>query len=219
LVTAVRDGITVKLNEATVSQLGRRSFQYDTGLTLPPGDYTLRFLARENLGGKMGTFETKFNVPDINLETKTLRLSSVIWSSQREPLSAAVGAADKNKKEFANHPLVQDGQKLVPSVTHVFRKNQNLYVYLEVYDAMLDPDHKSPNVTAELALYQGGHKAFESNSIQETKLAPNRPNVLPVQFQIPLAKLTAGAYKAQVNLVDELGHKFAFPRGALVLLP
>ena len=219
LVTAVRDGITVKLNEATVSQLGRRSFQYDTGLTLAPGDYTLRFLARENLGGKMGTFETKFNVPDVNLETKTLRLSSVIWSSQREPVSAAVGEADKNKKVLANHPLVQDGQKLVPSVTHVFRKNQNLYVYLEVYDAMLDPDRKTPNVTAELALYQGGRKAFESNSIQETKLAPNRPNVLPVQFQIPLAKLGAGAYKAQVNLVDELGRKFAFPRSTLVLLP
>ncbi len=209
----------MKLTESTVSQLGRRSFQYDTGLTLAPGDYTLRFLARENLGGKMGTFEMKFNVPDINLETKTLRLSSVIWSSQREPMSAAVGAADKNKKEMGNHPLVQDGQKLVPSVTHVFRKNQNLYVYLEVYDAVADAERKAPNVTAELALYQGGRKAFESNSIQETKLAPNRPGVLPVQFQIPLAKLAAGAYKAQVNLVDEVGHKFAFPRSTLVLLP
>jgi len=219
LVTAVRDGITVKLDEATVSQLGHRSFQYDTGLTLPPGVYTLRFLARENLNGKMGTFETKFDVPDLAAETKTLRLSSVIWSSQREPLSAAVGAADKNKKEAANHPLVQDGTKLVPSVTRVFRKNQNLYVYLEVYDAAVDPDQKLPNVTAELALYQGARKAFESNPIQLTRLAANRPNVLPMQFQIPLAKLNAGSYTAQVNVVDELGRKFAFPRSTLFLLP
>jgi VWFA-related protein len=219
LVTAVRDGITVKLDEATVSQLGHRSFQYDTGLTLPSGVYTLRFLARENLNGKMGTFETKFDVPDLAAETKTLRLSSVIWSSQREPLSAAVGAADKNKKEAANHPLVQDGTKLVPSVTRVFRKNQNLYVYLEVYDAAVDPDQKLPNVTAELALYQGARKAFESNPIQLTRLAANRPNVLPMQFQVPLAKLNAGSYTAQVNVVDELGRKFAFPRSTLFLLP
>jgi len=73
-------------------------------------------------------------------------------------MSAAVGAADKNKKELANHPLVQDGTKLVPSITRVFRKNQNLYVYLEVYDAAVDPDQKLPNVTAELALYQGRKK-------------------------------------------------------------
>jgi VWFA-related protein len=219
LVTAVRDGIAVKLNEADASQLGRRSFQYDTGLTLTPGDYTLRFLARENLTGKMGTFETKFNVPDLMQETKTLRLSSVIWSSQREKLAAVVGAADKNKKEMANHPLVENGEKLVPSITRVFRKDQNLYVYLEVYDAAVDAEHKTPNVSAELTLFQGARKAFESNAIQVSQLAANRPNVLPLQFQVPLAKLNAGAYTAQVNVVDELGRKFAFPRSTLVLLP
>ena len=219
LVTAVRDGITVKLDESNASMLGRRSFQYDTGLTLTPGEYTLRFLARENLNGKMGTFETKFTVPDLAQETKTLRLSSVIWSAQREALSAAVGAADKNKKEMANHPLVQNGQKLVPSVTRVFRKDQNLYVYLEVYDPATDPERKIPNVTAELTLFQGARKAFESNPIQVTQLSPNRPNVLPMQFQVPLAKLNAGSYTAQVNVVDELGRKFAFPRNTLVLLP
>jgi VWFA-related protein len=219
LVTAVRDGITAKLDEAAAAQLGRRSFQYDTGLTLPPGDYTLRFLARENLSGKMGTFETKFTVPNLNMETRTLRLSSVIWSSQREPLSAAVGAADSNKKEMANHPLVQGGEKLVPSVTRVFRKDQNLYVYLEVYDAAVDPEQKTPNVSAELTLYQGAKKTFESNPLQVRKLAENRPGVLPLQFQVPLAKLNAGAYTAQVNVVDDLGRKFAFPRSTLFLLP
>jgi VWFA-related protein len=219
LVTAVRDGITVKLDENVAAQLARKSFQYDTGLTLTPGDYSVRFLARENLTGKMGTFETKFTVPDLMTETKTLRLSSVIWSSQREKLSAAVGAAEKNKKEMANHPLIHDGEKLVPSITKVFRKDQTLICYLEVYDAALDPEQKLPNVTAELTLYQGAKKAFESNPIQLTNMAANRPNVLPMQFQVPLGKLNAGSYTAQVNVVDELGRKFAFPRSTLVLLP
>ena len=219
LVTAVRDGITAKLDEASASQLGRRSFQYDTGLTLAPGDYNLRFLARENLSGKMGTFETNFTIPDLHLDTKTLRLSSVIWSSQREHLSAAVGSADSNKKEIANHPLIQNGEKLVPSVTHVFRKDQNLYVYLEVYDPATDPESKNAKVTAELDLFQGAKKAFQSSPIEVTHMAANRPNVLPMQFQVPLAKLGAGAYTAQVNIVDDLGGKFAFPRGSLFVLP
>ena len=219
LVTAVRDGIPIKLSESIAAEVGKRGFQYDTGLTLPSGDYTLRFLARENLNGKMGTFETKFSIPDLMTETKTLRLSSVIWSAQREPVSAAVGAADKNKKTVENHPLVQNGEKLVPSVTRVFRKNQNLNVYLEVYDPSTDAEHKTPNVTAELVLYQGARKTFESNPIQLSQIADKRPNVLPVQFQIPLAKLNAGAYTAQINVVDELGRKFAFPRSTLFLLP
>jgi VWFA-related protein len=219
LVTAVRDGITAKLDEASAAQLSRKSFQYDTGLTLAPGEYNLRFLARENLGGKMGTFETNFIVPDLHQESKTLRLSSVIWSSQREHLSAAVGAADTNKKEIANHPLIQNGEKLVPSVTRVFRKDQNLYVYLEVYDPATDPETKNAKVTAELDLFQGAKKAFQSSPIEVTLLAANRPNVLPLQFQVPLSKLAAGAYTAQVNIVDDLGGKFAFPRGSLFVLP
>jgi len=219
LVTAVRDGITAKLDQPSASLLGHRSFQYDTGLTLGPGDYTLRFLARENLTGKMGTFETKFNIPDLTIETKTLRVSSVVWSAQREKLSAVVGAADRNKKELSNHPLVQGDEKLVPNVTRVFRKDQNLYVYLEVYDPAVDLERQAANVTAELALYQGARKAFESNPVQLREFAPNRPGVLPMRFQVPLAKLNAGPYTAQVSVVDELGRKFAFPRSTLVLLP
>ncbi len=219
LVTAVRDGITAKLDENAASQIARRAFQYDTGVTLAPGEYSLRFLARENLGGKMGTFEAKFTIPDLTQDTKTLRVSSVIWSAQREPLSAAVGAAEKNKKAIANHPLIQNGEKLLPSVTRVFRKDQTLYCYLEIYDPQMDPERKTPNVSAELVLYQGGKMAFESRPLQLTAEAANRPNVLPMQFQLPLARLNAGAYTAQVNVVDELGKRFAFPRSTLVLLP
>jgi len=166
----------------------------------------------------MGTFETKFTIPDLRLEKQKLRLSSVIWSAQREPLSAAVGRAGRNKTE-TNHPLIQNGEKLVPSITHVFRKDQRLYVYLEVYDLALDSERKTPNVTAELVLYQGAKKVFESHPLQQTQWAVNRPNVLPVRFQIPLNQLSTGVYEAQVNLVDEVKQKFAFPRSTVVVLP
>ena len=29
---------------------------------------------------------------------------------------------------------MQNGQKLIPSVTRVFRQNQNMYVYLQAYE-------------------------------------------------------------------------------------
>src|SRR5712692_1117638 len=48
LVGSVRDGIRVKLDEASAAQIGRRHLQYDTGFALPPGKYKLKFLAREN---------------------------------------------------------------------------------------------------------------------------------------------------------------------------
>jgi hypothetical protein len=217
LVAGVRDAITVKLDEANAAQLAKRHLQYDAGLTLGPGSYTLKFLAREDLTGKMGTFDTKFTIPNLNAE-HTLRLSSVVWSNQREPVAAAVGAADNNKKVQSIHPLVQDGRKMVPSITHVFRKDQTLYVYFEVYDPGIDPDRKIPSLAAQIELLQGAKRAFASAPVRLNKLATQRPGVVPVYFQIPLGRLAPGQYVSQVNVIDELGHKFAFPRGDIVLI-
>jgi len=215
----VRDGIRVRLSATDVAQLKRRNFQYDTGFTLPPGEYRLKFLARENQTGRIGTFEMPFRVPDLSSVAGRLRVSSLVLANQREPLKAAVGSASGNRKLLAANPLVENEQKLIPSVTRVFRKDQNLYVYLEVYDAALDAADRSPSVLTAVSFYRGRAKAFESSSVRVIAGAPRRPGVLPVQFQVPLEKLAAGRYTCQITLVDEVGKKFAFPRASVVLLP
>jgi hypothetical protein len=218
LVGGVRDNITVKLGEGDAAALGHKNLQYDSVLALAPGTYSLRFLARENTSGKMGTFETKFTIPDLSA-SKTLRVSSIIWSSQKEAMSAAVGAAETNKKLIAAHPLVHDGQKTVPSITRVFRKDQTMYVFFEVYDPSLDPDRSAPSLSAEVDLLSGGRKVFSSAPVRQNKLVDKRPGVAQFSFQIPLAKLAPGQYISQVTVIDETGRKFAFPRNQIVLLP
>src|SRR5205085_5842199 len=71
--------------------------EYDSGFTLPPGRYSLRFVARENTTGKIGTYDTKFVVPDLTTEQQRLPISSVILSkigraSCRERVYAGVVA-------------------------------------------------------------------------------------------------------------------------------
>lgn len=215
----VRDNIRVKLKGDSAGQLTRRLLQYDTGFTLMPGDYTLKFLARENETGKLGTFETKFRIPDITAEQKYLKLSSVVWSNQREPLKAAVGAAERNVRLQERHPLVKNGQKLIPSITKAFRKDQNLYVYFEVYDPGADPQSKVPNLAATVSFFRGKVKAFESEPMRVTEAPAQRRRIVPFEFQMPLAKLQPGEYTCQVNVIDHASGKFAFSRSPLVLLP
>jgi hypothetical protein len=83
----------------------------------------------------------------------------------------------------------------------------------------LDPDQKTPSLTADLQLMQGARKAFTSQPVRLNKLATSRPGVAPFSFQIPLARLQPGEYISQVDVIDELGRKFAFPRSSLVVLP
>src|ERR1700687_3423560 len=116
---------TVKLALDSAQQVRRKNVQYNTGFLLAPGSYHLKFVVRENQSGRMGSFETDVQIPD--LRKTPLRMSSVVLSSQRVPAGA--------KKTSGPHPLVQDQTELVPNITHVFTQDQHLYLQYEVYDA------------------------------------------------------------------------------------
>lgn len=218
LAAAVRDTVRVKLGQEQAGEAAARHFQYDTGFTLPPGEYRLKFLARENHSGKMGTFETPFTIPDLSAQTSTVRLSSVVWGHERQSLDQAVGAASRQAKMLAMHPLVEEGKKLIPSVTRVFRRDQNLYVYFEVYDPARAGDGGAVSVAANLAFFQGRAKVLETQPVRLTQAPGGRSGKLRFQFELPLEKLPPGRYTCQANVVDELGRKFAFVRSPLVLL-
>jgi len=220
--SVVRDTIPLKLDDATAGQVGRKQVQYDTGLTLAPGKYTLRFVARENGEGKVGTFETPFTIPDLSAGN-ALRLSSVILSNQRQPLKQQIAAVKNDKELLAENPLIDNsGRKIVPNVTRVFRSGQNLFVYLEVYDPMM-PENPSQNrraasVAANLTLFNGTQKVMDTPQVHMTRLDSRRDNVLPVRLTIPFNDLRPGQYTCQINVIDELGRKFSFPRTPLFVM-
>ncbi len=212
----VRDEITVKLKGESAGRLSSHNLEYDTGFTLEPGAYTLKFLARENETGKMGTFETGFTVPDLTAERKYLPISSVVLSYQREKLTAAVASAEKNKKLIAANPLVQDNEKLVPSVTRVFRTGQDMYVFLEAYQPAAT---QTELMVATVSFYRGKVKAFETAPLRITEGLESKSKAVPVRFSVPLAKLQPGRYTCQVSIVNPAEQKFAVWRSGMVVLP
>lgn len=228
--SVVRDTIPLKVASSTAGEVTRKQIQYDTGFTLGPGKYTLKFVARENGEGKTGTFEAPFVVPDL-ASGNALRISSVILSNQVQALKDQIAGAKNSKKLVAEDPLIDDsGDKIMPNVTKVFRPAQKLSVYLELYDPGVmqfpgQPQGQSQNqaagmasVTATVAFYQGDKKVFETPPVRVNRLNAKRPGVVPLRLQTLLKNLPAGQYVCQVNVIDQLGHKFAFPRSSIVVL-
>lgn len=220
--SAVRDSIPLKVDESTAGEISQKQVQYDTGFTLAPGSYKLKFVARENGDGKVGTFQTSFTVPDLDRESK-LRLSSLVLSNQIQPVTEQLAGAKNSKKLLDQNPLVtNDRQKLVPDVTRVFHPTQNLYAFLEIYDPALPENlpgnFKVASISTSLALYQGGQKVYESSPARLSRFNSKRENTLGLRLQAPLSKLQPGRYICQINVIDELGHKFAFPRAAIALV-
>ncbi len=216
LAATVRDFITVKLKSDSAAELARKTVAYDAGFTLQPGTYTLKFLARENQTGKMGTFEAKFVVPDLTADAGRLPISSVILSNQQEKMTNAVGSAGPNMRLFNFSPLVRNGEKLIPSVTRVFRKDQELFVFLEAYQPNAE---KTQTLVATLSLYRGRVKAFETEPLRITEGLNPMTKAVAVRFGFPLAKLEPGRYTCQVNVLDPTARRFAFWRAPVVVLP
>jgi len=229
---------TVKLALDSAQQVRRKNVQYNTGFLLAPGSYHLKFVVRENQTGRMGSFETDVQIPD--LRKTPLRMSSVVLSSQRVPAGA--------KKTSGPHPLVQDQTELVPNITHVFTQDQHLYLQYEVYDAARGKNPsaaasangpansgatppaneaakaapaKTPRdgvrVLTSIEFLQGGAKVYESKPIVANEVtAPDRKAVI-FQIDLPLQALKPGFYVCQVNVVDDVAGNFAFPRSPILV--
>lgn len=216
-ITNLRDKVNIKLSDATAAELVKRPIEYDAGFTMLPGKYTIKFLARDAETGRIGTYQSTFLVPNLNKEEKRLPISSVVLSSQRVDLKEALYNAvkDKDKAEAAN-PLVQNGQKLIPSVTRVFSKEHDIYVYLQAYE---QGAIKTQPLIAFVSLYRGRTKAFETKPIEVIDGLNNRLKTMPLQFDIALNKLPPGKYDCQVTVLDPTGQKAAFWQAPVVLVP
>jgi len=216
-ITNVRDKVNVKLSDATASELSKRPIEYDAGFTLLPGNYTIKFLARDDETGRIGTYQTTFVVPNLNKEGRRLPISSVVLSSQRVELKDALYNAVRNKdREEVGNPLVENGQKLIPSVTRVFRQDHDMYVYLQAYEqgaAGFQP------LIAFVSFYSGQKKAFETQPIEVKDGVNDRLKTMPLQFNIPLQKLAPGKYDCHVTVLDPIGQRAAFWQAPVLLVP
>jgi hypothetical protein len=207
-VALLRDNIKMRLREEQAGKLKTQNLLYETGFRLAPGEYRLKMLVRENETGKMGTYERVFEVPQY--AAADLSRSSLVLTAQSEPASAAAIAAAKAKslKAMEGHPLIVAGKRLIPSVTHVFRRSQTLSALVEVYEEA--PAQQTLNVAATLSLFDSdGKKVLESSSAH---LDSGR-----VLIDTPLKTVAPGRYVAQLNLIDFSGRKFAFPRTTLTV--
>jgi len=209
-VSNIRDKDDIKFSNATAQELTKRPVVFEGGFTLLPGKYKVKLLARDTETGRMGTYETSFEIPDLMRVKDRVPMSSVVLSSQRTDLKDAVYNAvkdkDKNATEAAN-PLVVDGQQMVPSVTRVFSKGKEMFVFLQAYEQTAETARP---LVAFVTFYKGSTKAFETMPIQVATPVNPRLKTMPMRFTVQLGGLANGIYNCQVTVLDPETQKASF---------
>jgi VWFA-related protein len=192
----IRDTLTVP--PSTADSLASRQVLYETGVTLPPGRFSVKIVVRENTTGQMGTFETRVIVPE--LKQAPVKVSSLVLSTQLQNVAG--------RKTVS--PLVRDGVELVPNLTHIVSRGQKLYFYYEVYDPTAE--NGMPQLRTNLAFYRNKVKVFETPVVERTQVDSTDRHAAIFQFEVPADSFKPGLYTCQINIIDEVSGHFAFPR-------
>ena len=201
---------TVKLNLDPALQARQKNIEYTTSFNLPPGKYHLKFVVRENQTGRMGSFEADITLPD--MKKQPLKMSSIVLASARQP----------SKK---SSPLVRAGEEYIPNISHVFRQDQHLYLLYEVYgpakEKLVEGQPKGTkagiDLLSSLELIQGSTKVYETPLVQAKAVNVEGRDAVAVELDVPLEGLKPGSYVCQLNVIDDAGGSFAFPRFAVLV--
>jgi len=171
-------------------------FQY--ALPLRPGRYKLSLVLKDDQSGHMGSLEMGVSVPafdDAKLSNSTLILADLL-----QPLPTS---------QVGTGQFVIGGTKVRPSVTRTFTRDQNLCIYMQVYNLGQDAKTHKPSLDVEYKLLKDGKPLLDQGE------DPNRLKEASQQFtlekQMPLKVLTPGRYTVEIKVTDKIKNQTVSP--------
>ena len=192
----IRDTLTRAARER--GRLAARQVLYQTGVTLPPGRFSVKIVVRENASGQMGTFETPIVVPE--LKQAPVKVSSVVLSTQ---LQSAARPKDAS-------PLVRDGVELVPNLTHIVGRIRSCTSTTRCTTRRSTTARRS--CARAWRSIAASVKVFETPVVERTQIDVADRHAAIFQFEVPAGSLKPGLYTCQVNIIDAVAGRFTFPR-------
>jgi VWFA-related protein len=219
-VAELHDTTQVKLDAERFQEINKKNLLYQGGIILGPGNYKLKFVARENESGKIGTFEQDLSIP--SSQPGKLALSSVVLSSQLVPVQKSSEVQTKGqglRTKLASSPLEMNGETIIPSVTRLFTQNQTLYVFFQAYYPEKSED-KEPidgnSLRAGLIFFRNGLQVNATPMLAPSDVDPKK-YIASFRISLPLAKLPGGRYSVQAVVIAPGTQHSAFSRTYLAL--
>jgi hypothetical protein len=82
--------------------------------------------------------------------------------------------------------------------------------YCEVYDPAAT--EAVPDVRTNLAFYRGKVKVFETPVVERAAIDEPSRKAAIFKLEVPAGAIPPGLYTCQINIIDSVSGKFAFPR-------
>ncbi len=187
------DSAVTSATSEELAEARERKSVYQKAIALTPGTYKVDVIVRDVGTGNRGVRSIGFTVPrynDSTLDTSTLILASTLRSTTEKDIGAS---------------FVIGGAKVIPNLSGVYRKGQEVGVYLQVYNAKIDQTTLRPAVDVEYILTKGGKEVFKQK--EDWQGLSDAGQRLTLARLLPTSQMSLGDYELKIKIRDNVGDK------------
>jgi GWxTD domain-containing protein len=179
---------------------------YWKALPLRAGRYRFDLVVKDVNGDRVGTWSKGIMVPEYNDDK--LSASSLIVADQMEPVAAKnVGTGNFVIGTMKVRPRVppSDGKPVV------FKRNQKLNFWMQVYNLGVDDKTKKPSATVEYDVVNAATNKAVIHTIESTEQMGNVGDQVTLQKSLSAANLDPGVYRIQIKVNDKVSKQSVDP--------
>ena len=184
------DSVTTNATATELVEAKDRKSVYQKAIALTPGTYKVDVVVRDVGTGNRGIRSIGFTVPkyeESKLATSTLILASTLRSTTERDIggSFVIGSA-----------------KVIPNLSGIYKKGQDVGIYLQVYNTGIDQTTLRPAVDVTYILTKNGKEVL--NQPENWEGLSDSGQRLTLARLIPTATLATGDYELKIKIKDRV---------------
>jgi GWxTD domain-containing protein len=184
------DSVSTTATAEELSSTRMRKSAYARAFILPPGRYKVDVIVRDVESGATGVRHVGFQVPEF--PANRLSASSIVLAAKLENIERGAPLG-----QFAIGTT-----KVIPNISGVFRRNDPVGVYLQVYNAAIDQTTLRPAADAEYVLLKDGKEL--GKHLEDWRQINDAGQRLTLSRLIDTRTLVPGDYQIQVRIRDHV---------------
>jgi GWxTD domain-containing protein len=200
------DTVQADIPAELLARAAENSQVYWKALPLRPGRYRFDIVVKDVNGDRTGNWSKGVVVPDF--EDDKLEASSLIVADTMEPVAA---------KNVGTGMFVIGTTKVRPRVASsdgkpvVFKRNQKLNFWMQVYNLSVDDKTHKPSATVEYDVVNSATNKAVIHTVESTASMGNIGDQVTLQKTLSAANLDPGIYRIEIKVNDNISKQTVDP--------
>jgi hypothetical protein len=188
------DSVTTNATSEELAEVKEKKSIYQKAYALTPGVYKVDVVVRDVLSGNRGVRSIGFTVPkyeESKLDTSTLILASKLYTTSEKDIGTM---------------FVIGGAKVIPNLSGVYKKGQDVGIYMQIYNTGIDQTTLRPSVDVDYILTKDGKEIL--NQKEDWTGLSDSGQRLTIARLLPTYQMQTGDYEIKIKIKDRVSGQY-----------